>query len=228
MHEQGTQILVPRFTGNRQPIVVDMDLPYRAEARINEISFANKSTAPELASFFNQAYGQLATAYAKLHYEMGMSEIACKKRKAVLTLDHIPDKMKEKGFAKSNEDVREAFLYTDEDYINLKESLAAIEATKELVYIKMNALKMALDTTRGILNGVGALPYNSHAVGPLPEDLVLPPLPPGIEHENVGPYRPTVTVPGRVVPMTTEVVPYQPSVSNQEPTYAGWGVKARK
>jgi hypothetical protein len=157
MLETNTSIVINRPNVGTGTITVNMALAYQAESRIREIAFANKNTAPELAAAFNQAYSDLARAYGTLHYELAMAEIALKKRKAILTLDIIPELMEKKGMdkKKSNEDTREAFCYTDPDFIHAKESISAIEAIKELVYIKMNSLRMALEVTKNILRGDG-------------------------------------------------------------------------
>lgn len=188
-------------TPDAQLLSIELDYAYQAESRIREISFVNKNTAPELCATFNSAYAKLAQAYSMLLYKMGQAEIAVKRRKAVLTLDIVPEKMVEKKLGKGNEDIREAFYYTDEDFVKAKDSLASIEAAKELIYIKMNALRMAFEATKAVLKDTG---FSGEVKGSV------------MEVPDTAPM---------VAPGTMVV-----EVSNQETktgTYNGWGVKPK-
>jgi hypothetical protein len=190
MNQTSTKLQLVNYDGS--PIELDLDFAYTAEARIREISFVNKHTAPELASTFNVAYGQLARHFGRIMYEMGMAEIAVKKRKAVLTLDYIPEEMTKRKLAKGNEDIREAFYYTDPDYLKAKEGLAALEATKELLYIKMNSLRMAFEATKSVMKEQGNMPAASLASS-TPNGEGITATPPVNNEVVVGPYVPTVT-----------------------------------
>lgn len=192
---------------------IELDYAYKAEARIHELAFVNKTTAPELCAAFNSAYARLAETFGMLLYKLGQAEIAVKRRKAVLTLDVIPDKMTEKKLGKGNEDIREAFYYLDDDYVKAKDALASIEAAKELIYIKMNALRMAFEATKAVLKDTGFTGEAKGGVSAIPETapMVTPGWVPVVEQT-----RTDSPPPG-----------YSPVVAQSDGNYKGWGVKPK-
>ena len=197
--DQDTKLTIQTF--DSQMLSIELDYAYQAESRIREISFVNKHTAPELCATFNAAYARLAQTFSMLLYKLGQAEIAVKRRKAVLTLDVIPEKMAEKKLGKANEDIREAFYYLDEDFVKAKDSLASIEAAKELIYIKMNALRMAFEATKAVLKDTGFSGETKGSVMDLPDTAPM-------------------VAPGTMVVEVT----YQ----DQKPDgYKGWGVKPK-
>lgn len=123
---------------------------------MHELAFANTNTAKELAATFWDAHSRLARIYGEVSRELASTEVALKKRKAVLTLDVIPDKAKEKGLTSSrsptgSEDIREAFYYTDDEFVAIKESLGALEAVKEMLEIKLTSLRGAAETAKRMI-----------------------------------------------------------------------------
>lgn len=174
-------------TTEAQPLEIELDYAYQAESRIREVAFVNKVTAPELCAAFNTAYARLAQSFGLLMYKVGQAEIAVKRRKAVVTLDVIPEQLVERKLGKGNDDIREAFYYTDEEYLKAKDSLASLEAAKELLYIKMNALRMAFEATKSVLKGDGFIGERKGGVSDLPDEIGIGTGPQEVE---VGPYVP--------------------------------------
>lgn len=153
MRETDTSIVLA-VPGN-QALIVNMETVYRAEGRLSDIAFVNRETAGELLSAFNQGYSELSRAFGRVCYLVSKLEKDRKRRKAILTLDVIPEKAKEKGLANSrsptgSEDVREAFYYSDQEFLDLTDALGAAEATKELLGIKVRSLWAAMDAVKSV------------------------------------------------------------------------------
>jgi hypothetical protein len=149
-------LAVPHYRQGIEPLRFDLARVYEAEARLQDIQLAGTSQAKELFAVFTKAYVQLGRVHAKVKYEVAMAAIASRKRRAVLMLDVIPEKAKEKGLGTAraptgSEDVREAFMYSDSDFLRVEESRASLEATLELVFGKMMAMKDAMAACRMML-----------------------------------------------------------------------------
>jgi hypothetical protein len=148
------------------PFEVDLRLAYEGERKMKEIATATSGNALHLASVFARAYDSLGRAFGHLYKEVGSATIESRKRKAKLVLDEAPRIAKEKGLANSRspsgaEDVRAAVCYADEEYCRIEEYRNALEAAKELVFCKLQAMRMAYDAVRSLVRGTGAVAGNT-------------------------------------------------------------------
>jgi len=148
--------IAPYRTGGH-PLVLDLAPCFVAEARIHEISFADKARSKDLFSEFTRGYIHASKLHAmcKLHVARATNE--SRKRRAVLVIDFMPAMAKEKGLASSRsptgaEDIREAFLYKDEEFLRIEDSRAALEAAEQLLFGKMMALREAADACKQMLS----------------------------------------------------------------------------
>lgn len=168
----GTVLSIPRPQYGLAPLQIDLTIAYKAESHIKEIAAANQSNALWFASVFSEAYNSLSRAYGALHYEVASAAIAARKKRAVLVLDVAPRIAKEKGLSSTrsptgSEDVREAICYSDPEYAAIEEYRAALEAAKELVFLKLRAMQMAYDATKAIVRGTSGTAGNQlHAAEP--------------------------------------------------------------
>jgi hypothetical protein len=162
-----TTLAVPHYRKGIEPFKFDLARVYEAEARLSDIAIATKPIAKDLVATFTKAYVQLGKVYAKVKYEVAMAAIAARKRRAVILLDELPEKAKAKGLATAraptgSEDVREAFFYTDEAYLAIEESRAALEATQELLFGKLMAMKAAMESCRAMLSPDDRPSFDTH------------------------------------------------------------------
>ena len=162
---------IPRPQHGLTPFVVDLTFAYQGEAKLQEIATATQTSAPYLASVFSRAYASLGRAFGALIHEVGSQTIASRKRRARIILDLAPHIAKEKGLSSArsptgSEDVREAICYSDEEYCAVEEYRAALEAVKELVFIKLQAMRMGYEATRAIIRGTSSSAGNQvHDLG---------------------------------------------------------------
>lgn len=165
MRETDTSIVLS--IPGQTDLVIPMENVYRAEARIRDLAFVNRDTAGELLAEFNEAYSILSRQYGKVHYLTSSLDRLRRKRKAVLTLDVIPEKLKEKGLATSrspigSEDVREAFYASDEEYDRLSDGLGQAEAVKEMLGLKLRSFYNAIDSIKTVVRSDRTLPTMNH------------------------------------------------------------------
>ena len=149
-------LAVPHYKQGLEPHRFNLERVYEAEARLQDIQLAGTAQAKDLFAVFTKAYVQLGRIHSKVKYEVAMAAIASRKRRAVLMLDVIPEQAKAKGLGTAraptgSEDVREAFMYSDPDFLHIEESRAALEATEALVFGKMMAMKDAMAACRMML-----------------------------------------------------------------------------
>jgi hypothetical protein len=161
-----TTLSIQRPQKGLTPFEVDLRLAYEGEARMKEIATATTGNALHLASVFARSYDSLGRAFGHLYKEVGSATIDSRKRKAKLVLDEAPRIAKEKGLATSRspsgaEDVRDAICYADEEYCRIEEYRNSLEAAKELVFCKLQAMRMAYDAVRSLVRGTGAVAGNS-------------------------------------------------------------------
>jgi hypothetical protein len=168
-----TKLSISRPQAGLAPLEIDLTLARKAEASLREIAAANSSSSLSLASTFSVAYDSLARAYGALYAEASLATIASRKRRSVVLLDLAAGIAQAKGLASSrsptgSEDVREAICYADDEFTAIETYRAGIEAAKELVYMKMQAIRMGFDAVRAILKA------NDGAPGSRVSDLSAP------------------------------------------------------
>jgi hypothetical protein len=170
-----TTLAVPHYRQGLEPFKFDLARVYEAEARLGDIAICTKPLAKDLVATFTKAYVQLGKVHAKVKYEVAMATIQARRRRAVLLLDEMPEKAKAKGLATAraptgSEDVREAFFYTDETYLHIEEARAGLEATQELLFGKMMAMRGAIDSCRAMLSPDERPSFDTHGSAQAPEE----------------------------------------------------------
>lgn len=161
-----TMLSIQRPWQGLEPFEVDLKLAFDGERRMQEIATATTGNALLLCSVFARAYDSLGRAYGHIYCEVGCATVAARKRKSILVLDKAPGIAKEKGLSSArsptgSEDVREAICYADEEYCRIEEYRAGLEAAKELIYCKLQAMRMSYDAVRSLVRGTGAPAGNS-------------------------------------------------------------------
>lgn len=163
-----TILSIKRPGADLAPFEVDLKLAYVGEQKMQEIATASSGNALHLASVFSRAYDSLGRAYGGLINEAGRATVAARKRRSILVLDKAVAIAKEKGLSSArspsgSEDVREAICYADDEYCAIEEYRASIDAAKELVFCKLQAMRMSWDSVRSLVRGTGG--PNGAAVG---------------------------------------------------------------
>jgi len=137
-------------------IVFDITRLQVAESRMFEAAVVTPHKANELMALFNDAFLEATKHLAMARYQHTKAEQAIEKRKGVLIIDIIPGKLIEKGLATArsplgSEDVRNAFITQDEDYIALCDRRDKIRAVVELLDGKKRAMENSYSSVKKIL-----------------------------------------------------------------------------
>lgn len=138
-------------------LTLDLQPCFVAEARIHEISFADKQRAKDLFSEFTRAYIYASKLHAMCKLHVFRATTASRRRRSIVLIDIIPGKVAEKGLSTSRSttgaaDIREAFIYTDEEYLACEDARAALEAAEQLMFGKMMAFREAADACKQMLS----------------------------------------------------------------------------
>lgn len=136
---------------------LDLKPCFVAEARIHEISYADKQRAKDLFSEFTRAYIYASKLHAMCKLHVFRATTASRRRRSIVLIDIIPGKVAEKGLGTSRSttgaaDIREAFIYTDEEYLACEDARAALEAAEQLMFGKMMAFREAADACKQMLS----------------------------------------------------------------------------
>jgi hypothetical protein len=190
MADSSTTFAISPYRKGGLPLKFDMAQVFSAESRMHEISFAGKIQSKDLFATFTRAYIYVSNLHAMVKLHVARASTEARKRRAVLIIDHIPGMAKEKGLATSRsptgaEDIREAFLYKDEEYLLIEEGRAALEAAEALLFGKMMAFREAADACKQMLSpderprlNNAELTPNAHGMDEkplIPHDEVVPP-----------------------------------------------------
>lgn len=140
-------------------IKLDFELAplFTAEHRLFEIAIADKSKAKELFTEYTKAYIYASKLHAMCQLHVAKAAIESRKRRAILVIDYMPEMAKAKGLSTSRsptgaEDIREAFLYRDEEFLRIEEGRASLEAAEQLLFGKMMAFREAADAMKRLLS----------------------------------------------------------------------------
>lgn len=134
------------------PIKLDMSEVNFAEGRVPEIAFVTPTKGPELMSVFSKACFVLGRHVANVYFHHRMAKKRLGDRAAILLIDVIPDKIKEKDL-RDNEQVRQAFLDLDPEYSAAHVAEAQTEATLMLVERKLRDMEGALNAVKKAVDG---------------------------------------------------------------------------
>lgn len=128
---------------------------YSAEARIREIATVNAHKAPELLATFNIAYLNLNDYLRQIELFLHQAKKALNGRKSIVLLDIVPQFLADRhltGKSKSgSEDLRQAVLDQDQEYLRLADNVAQVEAILKLMEEKRKAFEMAFTSVKKIL-----------------------------------------------------------------------------
>jgi hypothetical protein len=173
-----TSLTIVRPQKDLAPLEFDLSIAYEAERQIQAIASAGSGNALYLASVFGRAYASLGRIYGEIYCEVGKATVQARKRRAQIILDEAPAIAKAKGLASPRspcgaEDIREAICYQDEDYCKIEEYRAALEAAKELVFIKLQSMRMCHDAVKSIMRGTeGSAGGKVYDTGSTREDVI--------------------------------------------------------
>lgn len=146
-------ILLPTHDG--KSISLPLADIYAAESRIREIAIVNAQKAPELLATFNIAYLNLNDFLRQIELFLHQAKKAVNGRKSVVLLDIVPKFLSDRnltGKSKSgSEDLRQAVLDQDQEYLTLSDNVAQVEAVLKLMEEKRKAFEMAFTSVKKIL-----------------------------------------------------------------------------
>lgn len=153
----GDLLVVPEGGPNLPQISIDLRSIKQAEVRISEIAIVNGLTAPELMATFNKAYLQVTEAIARVTLQYNRTEKEVERRRAVIILDLAKDILTKKGLTNpksptGNDDLREAVVNIDEEYIQLIDKLDYLKALMVLLEGKKRAFEQAFTGVRKLLD----------------------------------------------------------------------------
>jgi hypothetical protein len=159
---------VPSAAG--KPHILDMRRIHKAEARLVELAALTRPKAGELLHTFIEAYGDARTHLAVLKQEFGASKQKLRQVRGVIVLDRVQDALKEKGLASArspagSEDLRDAVVNTDPDYLVAADRLNQVEAAMEHMDGKVKKLDMAYFAINGLIKLNDARQATSGGVG---------------------------------------------------------------
>lgn len=156
MQLDSENLMVPRGLPNLAPLSFEVGEIRRAEERIQEIAFMTPSKAPELMAVFNKAYLDVCRISSAVEYEYELASKHLRETRAVLLIDKVPQRLKEKGLSTTkspngSEDYRQALLDLDPDYSKAQETLINIKCYLSLLEGKKKSIEMAYTATKKIL-----------------------------------------------------------------------------
>ncbi len=150
-----TQLVCPVGRPGDAPLIIDMAAIVAAERRQQEVASLSKLKAPELLWIFNKNWLDLNSLLARLQLEKNVAQKELEKRKAILLLDVIPEKLKERKIP-SNDANREAFITLDEEYSRLEDTFMQITAVVKYLEGKLKSFENAYSSVKKL---VGQDPY---------------------------------------------------------------------
>lgn len=136
--------------------VYDLGEVYIAQDRIGEIACLTPAKAPELMAFFNKAWLNVDEIIRLLELELVDAKQIVNKRKSVILLDVCESLFKEKGI-KGSQDLRQAVIDNDEEYLCLLNTQNSIEAAVSFLKGKQKGIEMGYNSVRKI---IGESTYN--------------------------------------------------------------------
>lgn len=145
-----TELVCPAGRKSEPSITINMQAIFAAEARQEEVAYVTPQKAPELLREFNIAWRDLDKVIVRLSSEHLMAERQLEKRKAVLILDVVPVKLKERGLA-SNEANRDAVIALDEEYQALQDVVDQLDAVVHLLKGKLKAFENSFSSVKKIM-----------------------------------------------------------------------------
>jgi hypothetical protein len=154
-------LIVPPGIKGGQPIIIDLEQILWAEKRQDEVATVNSSKAPELLATFNKQWLDLSRLVAQLTAERNKAEKELGKRRSVILLDLMNEKLAAKGVS-SSADNREAVILLDEEYIQLSDTLDQLVAILETMKGKMKSFDNAFTSVKRLVVQDSYMQYNKN------------------------------------------------------------------
>lgn len=157
MPDSKTTLSIAPYRKGALPLKLELGPVFIAEARVHEIAMADKARAKSLFADFIGAYIYTSKLHAMCKLHVARAATESRKRRSVLIIDFMPEMAKAKGLSTSRsptgaEDIREAFLYRDEEFLIIEDGRAALEAAEAMMLGKMLALRDAADAVKQMLS----------------------------------------------------------------------------
>lgn len=159
MLDTSRSLVVPPGIAGQQPIIIDLEEILKAELRQEEVATVNHEKAPELLATFTKQWLDLSRLVSLLTAERNKSEKELNKRRSVILVDLMTERLTSKGLS-SSADNREAIILLDEEYIKLSDVFDQISAILELMKGKMKAMDMAYSSTKRLVTQDTYMQYN--------------------------------------------------------------------
>ena len=164
----GDELVVRRSNGSS--LAVNLRTLIEAEHRCDEVESVTPSKAPELLSFLNRACRETHQLALMVLKEKQRGERDAKRIRGRLILDEIPTLLKEKGLASArspagNEDLREAVLDTNEEYLAAQETVQYLDSVYELINGKLQSFSRAFYAVKGVIGNNHHTGYNRFSAG---------------------------------------------------------------
>lgn len=145
--EGNKAIVVPSARPGGEPLVLDMREVYRAEGRMHEIQFINRTKAGELLYATINATRLSREHVGKLSLELSRAKRYLEEVRAGVVLDTALQTLKDKGLITTrspsgSEDMRESVVVTSPEYQEGRDRLEQIQATLSWVDTKARFFDM--------------------------------------------------------------------------------------
>lgn len=161
MLETGQCLVVPPGVAGGTPIVISLEEILRAEQRQDEVATVNSTRAPELLAEFTKQWLNLSRLVAQVTAERNRAEKELNKRKSIILVDLMPERLAQKGLS-SSADNREAIITLDDEYIKLGDTFDQISAILELLKGKLRSFDMAFTSVKRIITSDTYMQFNKN------------------------------------------------------------------
>lgn len=169
-------LVVPSGLPNLSPLSLDVGEINEVESRIQEIAFVTPVKAPELLSVFNKAYGDLVQMISGVQFQFELAKQHMNKVRAIVLLDKVPQILKDRGLASAkspmgSEDLRQAILDTDQEYIDAQQNVFQIKCILMLLEGKQQTIDKAYTAVKKVYADPSQYRHSqSHATEPNSEE----------------------------------------------------------
>lgn len=136
---------------------VDMRRVYKAEARFFELQFLTREKAGELLKTFIEAWRDAREGHAKAQEQLNKAKRRVRRVEGQIVLDKAVGVLEQKKLITSrspagSEDLRKAVVAVDDEYAAACEVVEMLEAIRDLLDTKAEALNMAYFSVKQVLD----------------------------------------------------------------------------
>lgn len=151
-------IVCPRAGTSVDAIAIDLRKILEAEQRMIEVQAVTPAKASELCTVFTISWRDLHQNICQLESEKVSALKIVDRRKAVITLEVMPQILKDKGLS-SNKETRESVLALDSELQAAQDVVDQISAIIELLRGKLKAFEWSYATVKKIMGSSDAFNY---------------------------------------------------------------------